>query len=132
MLAISDGDVWSGPQCVDLRPDVADRFPQARSLGVMGTRPRFRLSADAAAPARLPLRGMFLLDWHDRPVIELSPMKAAARLEWLYSLDYIALMGPVAPTKLLDLAMLPAWRLLRPRTWDATDDAVTRLLNLTE
>jgi hypothetical protein len=131
LFAVQDRMVWCGPRCIDLRPDAAERFPEARDLGGVGTRPRFRLLS-AAAPPTLPLRGLFLLEWHERPMVDVLPMHAAARLAWLHSLDYIGLMGPLPPLQILDLAALPAWIVRRPRDWRATDDAIDIMLRLTE
>lgn len=130
LLTIQDGSVWAGPDCVDLRPDIAERFG-ARYLGVVGGRPRFRLSTPPSRP-RVPLRGFFVLDWHDRPTVTAEPLPLKERLEWLYRQDYIRLVGDPDPAKIVPLVVLPAWRLTRPRSWDATDAAVERLLETVE
>jgi hypothetical protein len=126
LLTIDAGEVWSGPQCVDLRPDVAERYG-ARSIGEVGGRVRYRLSTPPSPP-RLPLKGIFLLDWHEARDVALTELQAGERLKLLYDQEYIALLGPADPNRILDLMELPAWRLSRPRDWAATDAAVSALL----
>lgn len=129
LLAVDGTDVWAGPSCVDLRPDVAERFGAARSLGEIAGRVRHRLSTPAS-PARLPLRGFIVLDWHDRQSVEATRMMVPALLELLYRQEYMALLGPAAPEKIMRLLGLPAWRLARPRDWASSDDVVQRVLEL--
>lgn len=129
LLTIQDGSVWAGPNCVDLRPDTAGRFVSAHYLGMIGGRPRFRLSTPPSR-ARVPLRGFFVLDWHDRPVIEAEVIRAGERLRLLYRQEYLPLLGWPDPRKLVPLLGLPAWRLTRPADWATTQDTVDRLLAL--
>jgi hypothetical protein len=127
LLVIDDGWVRAGPHCVDLRPDVAPYMPAARDLGVVGSRPRHRLSTPPA-PARSRLGGIFVLEWHDDPEPSLSLMPMAERLRLLYKSESIALMGFAPPGKVLELLGVPMWRFARRRDWSATDAAVTGLL----
>lgn len=131
LVAAHDGSVWSGPQCVDLRPDVAEHFAAARDLGMVGGRARWRLSTPPA-PMKVPLRGVFLLDWHDAPSTAITPLPSAEWLKWLYRLEYIGLLGPADPQKLLALIGLPAWRVLRPRRWDSADEVVQAMLDASQ
>jgi hypothetical protein len=129
LLAVQDGSLWSGPSCIDLRPDIVGRFAGAISMGIVGGRPRFRL-ATPAGRARVPLRGFFVLEWGNDPAIRIEPLSQQERLQWLYRQEYIRLVGFPDPTKLLPLIALPAWRLTRPRDWEATAEAVGRLLEV--
>lgn len=129
LLTVHEGIIWAGPDCVDLRPDSAGQFPGASYLGIVGNRPRFRLSTPPSA-GRAPFRGFFVLDWHDRATIEVEPLTPKERLEWLYRQEYIALMGRPAPEAFLPLLALPAWRLKRPRVWSATAATVDRVLEV--
>lgn len=129
LLTVQDGSLWSGPSCVDLRPDIVGRFASAVSMGIIGGRLRFRLATPAGG-MRVPLRGFFVLEWGDDPVIRVEPLPPQERLEWLYRQEYIRLVGFPDPAKLLPLIALPAWRLTRPRDWEATDEAVERLLEV--
>jgi hypothetical protein len=130
LLTIQDREVWAGPTCVDLRPDAAGRFESVHYLGIVGGRPRFRMSTPPGRP-RLPLRGLFVLDWHEMPTIEAAPMDARERLHWVYRQEYISLVGWPEPEKLVPLLGLPAWRLTRPPDWTATQDVIDRVLEIT-
>jgi hypothetical protein len=131
LLVIDDGWVRVGPSCVDLRPDVAERLPDARYIGEIGTRPRYRLDAEPA-PHRTPLRGFFFLEWHEEDEPSLEPMTMAERLKVLYRQESIALIGFAEPQKFVELIGLPMWRLRRRPTWDATPRAVEVLLGAAE
>jgi hypothetical protein len=129
LLTVLDGHVWPGPGCVDLRPDVAARFPGARDLGMVAGRRRFRLSSPPTSE-RLPLKGIFVLGWHEEPGVAVEPLTVEQRLELLYEFEYVALVGAADPTKLLELLDVPAWRITRRREWDATDEAVDAILEI--
>ena len=131
LLALHGGMAWAGPSCVDLRPDTAGRFGGARYLGLVGGRHRFRLSTPPGR-AQVPFRGFFVLAWQDvGSGIRIEPMTAQERLQWLYRQEYISLMGWPDPASLLPLVGLPAWRVTRPPDWGATDEVVTRMLEVT-
>ena len=129
LLTIQDREVWAGPACVDLRPDSAGRFESVHYLGIVGGRPRFRMSTPPGRP-RLPLRGFFVLDWHEEPTIEAVPLDARERLQWVYRQEYISLVGWPEPEKLVPLLGLPAWRVTRPPDWDATRNVIDRVLEI--
>jgi hypothetical protein len=131
LLVVDDGWVRAGPRCVDLRPDVASHLPSARDLGVVGTRPRFRLSTPPA-PARSRLRGLFVLEWHEEPEPQLVPMTTQERLFVIYRQESIALLGFAEGGKVVELLELPMWRFRRRRDWRATPAAVDRLLAAAE
>jgi hypothetical protein len=130
LLAIHEGSAWAGPSCVDLRPDTAERFADARYLGIVGGRPRYRLSTPTPRETRSPMRGFFLLDWHDGPEVQVERVPTAEWLQWLYRQEYISLVGFPDPGKLLPLLALPCWRLTRPREWGTTQDAIGRVLEV--
>lgn len=129
LLVFQDGSVWAGPSCVDLRPDTVEHFQDARFLGIIGGRPRYRLST-APGPVRAPLRGFFVLDWHDRPAVAAERIETPEWLRWLYRQEYIPLVGHPDPEKILPLLALPCWRLTRPRDWAATEGAIGRVLEI--
>jgi len=129
LLVLDDGFVLAGPRCVDLREDAAERLGPARDLGLVGPRRRLRLSG-RPAPACLPLGGFFLLEWADEPLVQTERLPLPERVPLLHRLEYAGLVGPADPLKVLDLAGLPAWRVRRPRDWEATEDAVQRMLEL--
>jgi hypothetical protein len=129
LLVVQDCRVHSGPACVDLRADAAERLGPTRDLGVFGPRRRFRLSG-APAPACLPLGGFLVLGWHDHPTVAVERVSLQDRVRLLYGLEYAGLVGPADPAKILELATLPAWRIERPPDWSATEEAVGKLLEL--
>jgi len=127
LLVVRHGDVLAGPRCVDLRHDVAARFPDARFLGIVGARERHRLSTPPA-PARVPLRGIFLLEWGTGPELKASLLTLEERASLVHELDYAALVGLPHPEALLDLLALPMWRFTRPRDWAASTEALDHLM----
>lgn len=131
-LLVIDGDVVrAGPACVDLRPDVAERIPEARSLGEIGGRERFRLSTPVG-PARAPLAGFFLLDWNDDGGdVELERLATNEALQVVYGHEYMGLLGPADPRKILELLGTPMWRLRRPRDWDRAGEVIDRIIAVT-
>jgi hypothetical protein len=121
--------VLAGPNCVDLRPDVAARMPDSREIGVIGGRVRHRLSTPPSGN-RVPLKAMLSLGWHDEPGISIEPLPTQEQLRLLYAQEYIGLMGPADPVRILDLLPVPAYRVLRPRDWELTDELCERLIAL--
>lgn len=131
LVVLEDGDVLSGPSCIDLRADTALRFPQAEYLGVVGARERHRLMT-APAPARVPLAGIFMLEWAeegDADPLRAEPLTLPERIELVHAFDYAGLVGLPRGEALLDLIELPMWRLVRPRDWAAGDAALDLLLS---
>jgi hypothetical protein len=132
LLVIDErGWVRAGPPCVDLRPDVAKRLPDALYIGDVGTRPRYRLETPPA-PHRSPLRGFFVLEWHDGDEPSLEPMTMAERVQVLYRQESIALIGFADPRKFIALIGMPMWRLRRRPRWSATPAALDTLLAAAE
>jgi hypothetical protein len=127
-LLVLDGDiVRAGPTCVDLRPDVAKRMPAARPMGEVGGRFRHRLSTPEG-PASAPLGGIFLLEWGEGDAVRIEPVGSAEALQVIFRQEYIALLGPTDPTKVLELMKVPMWRVSRPRNWSRGDEAIDELL----
>ena len=127
LLVVSGGEALAGPSCVDLRPDVAERFPDARFLGVVGRRERYRLLT-APAPARTPLGGLFLLGWHADGPARVEPLTLEERAQVIHVFDYAGSVGLPRGEALMDLLALPMWRLSRARDWQAADEALDLLL----
>jgi hypothetical protein len=127
-LVVIDGrDVLAGPRCVDLRPDVAARFPEAESLGRVGARDRFRMST-APAPPRVPLRGIFVLEWGEQDTAEISPLPAAERLKLLHEQQYSTVFTEPDGRGIMALLDVPMWRFRRPRDWAAAERSTDELL----
>lgn len=131
LLVLDDGIVRAGPACIDLRPDVAQHIPGARSLGKVGTRPRYRLTTPQGPP-RAPLGGFFLLDWSENgsEAVEVDRVPTGEVLGMIYRQEYIGLLGPGDPQKILGLLGTPMWRIRRPRDWAYTDEMVDRLVQV--
>ena len=129
-LLVVDGEtVRPGPACVDLRPDVARHFPRSRVLGEVGGRIRHRLSTAPGSPAP-PLGGFLALGWHEGERVAVEALPTRELLALLHGHEYIGLLGPSDPARVLDLLAVPAWRVLRPRRWEATDAVCDALLAL--
>jgi hypothetical protein len=130
LLTIGDGHVWSGPACIDLRPDAATHFADARSIGEVGGRERFRLSARPATD-RLPLRGLFVMDWAAEGRVEVTPLSVGELLHLLYESEYIPMMGASDPFRILDvMGTVQAWRVSRPRDWNIAQELVGTMLEV--
>jgi hypothetical protein len=127
LVVIDGGDVLAGPRCVDLRPDVAARFPEAEPLGRVGARDRFRMST-ALAPSRVPLRGIFLLEWSEGAAAEVAPLPMPARLKLLHEQQYSTLFKEPDGRGIMALLDVPMFRFARPRDWDRAEQSTDELL----
>lgn len=114
-VAILDGAgrVLAGPRFIDLRAGAAEELGAGESIGVVGTRERFRMRL-ADVPSGTPLRGFVRLDWADAAAVTRVP--AARRLTELYA-NRIARLEPADPAPMLELSALPMLELQRPRDW---------------
>lgn len=127
VLVLDNDKALAAPRSIDLRQETADRFGVGMALGVIGTRPRWRVTLPAV-PAELPFRGWIFLEWGDRIGIRRS--SGAESLRRL--LDALTVRTDASdPGSLLELATLPAWAVERPRDWALLDDAMHALLDLT-
>lgn len=127
LLVFNGTRVFAGPSCIDLRADVATRFPEAVPLGIIGARERFRLPTTPAPPA-VPLAGLFLLDWQTSPGVSVSPVSTAERLRLIHSLDYAGFLGLPRPGGLLDLLALPMWRCTRAPGLESSEELLERMI----
>lgn len=125
VLVLDGPDALAGPRSVDLREGAA------RWLGVdpvtsaarNGARARVQLGP---VPPRVPLAGWVFLDWGDEIAVEpVRPTRRAALLLRQRTMQReLSRAGG-----LLDLAALPAVRLVRPRDLSRLDEALDRLLD---
>jgi hypothetical protein len=123
VLAVSEGRVFAGPRCLDLREEPASRLGIGRYLGWIGRRERWRVVLDDVEP-EYPLRGWVFLDWDDEVKVARVPAREAlSRL-----LEYLTATLDPDPMALLSLATLPSWQWSRPRSWDAMAPSVDALL----
>jgi hypothetical protein len=126
-VVILDGlRAFAGPRAVDLRPDTAHRLGVGRALGVVGSRPRWRIELPPCR-AELPFRGWMFVEWAERP--QARRLRASECLGRLAETLTVRL-DPLSPRDLLDLAALPAWSVGRERQWDRLDDHVDHVLEL--
>jgi hypothetical protein len=117
MLIAEGTQCFAGPLSVDLREDVAARLGGA-FLGRVGRRDRWR-KAFAGTAAEAPLAGIVELTWGEgKPKLE--PLDLGWRVELVGRHASMPLEGD----QLLALASRPAFRLTRPRRFDAAAAAV--------
>ena len=125
---ILDGDVvYAGPRSIDLRQEPAERLGVGESLGVVGDRERWRLRLGPVSGTSR-LRGWVFVSWSDS--LELAPLTAGARLQWLLGHRMAQGLPPPDPGLILELAALPAFELRRPRSWAQLETAGSRLVEL--
>ena len=127
VLVLDGTTAFAGPRAIDLREETADRFAIGTALGVVGSRPRWRVTLPQLA-ARLPFRGWMFLAWSDR--ITVRRLGAAECMRRLVE-NLTLRVSAANPERLLELATLPAWELERPRDWDRLEEGAQSLLGLT-
>jgi hypothetical protein len=127
VVIVAARTVFAGPRSIDLREETAKRFGVGEALGVVGTRPRWRVALPPAEP-EFRFRGWFFLSWADE--VEVRRLSVSECLSRLIQHCTIR-MTPSDPASLLDFAALPAWEVGRPRDWSALDDALDVLLDVT-
>jgi hypothetical protein len=125
VLIIGDGHALSGPRCVDLRHSAADWMGQGVDIGIVGDRRRWRVQVPPV-PAAVPLQGWIVPAWGDP--VEVEAVSPAGRLPLLYA-NLGLTQIPRSPERLLRLAALPCLMFRRPRRWEATEEAVSMLLD---
>lgn len=120
-VLVADGTVvHAGPRCVDLReepPFAGLDLRRARR----GERLRLRLPG---APGPVPLGGWFFLTWGSALQVEVVP--PATALGALAARRAGAQL-PSDPAVVLSVSTVPAWRLARPRRFDAVPATLDRL-----
>lgn len=124
-LILDDGRCLSGPRCVDLRGDTAQRLGlEVETVPLPATgRQRVGLSA---APDPTDLGGWLYLRWSDG--IGVRRMPAQERLARLGAVRGWHRAGTRSAATLLDLAALPAWEVSRPRDWGSVDHVLDEVL----
>lgn len=120
-ILVTDGSAaYAGPRCVDLR-----EVPPFEGLDLRPARRGDRLRLRLPSVERsVPLGGWFFLSWG--PGVALERVSASALLGGL-SARRAARQLRTDPAVLLALATLPAWRLVRPRRFDAVPGTLTLL-----
>lgn len=123
-LMIVDREMaFAGPRALDLRrPPVAPLSEELPCTVVRGGE-RWRLALGGCPPA-MPLGGWIYLAWGER--LQAEALSARERLALLAARRGWPRLRS-EPEVLLTLACLPAWRVTRPRCWDALVDTVALL-----
>ena len=127
LIVVDGADVLAGPRCVDLRPDVAHRFPSAESMGTVGSRERFRL-VTAPSPPRVPLAGIFVLEWSVDGETEATPLELQERLALLHEQQYSTLFENPGAEGIMGLLDVPMLRFRRPRDWHRAAESADALV----
>jgi len=128
MLVVRGATALAGPRILDLRAETAHALGIGSDLGIVGSRPRWRLRTGHVTSEQ-PLCGWVFLDWGRRLEIEL--LGAAERLTRLLPNRGIRFQAR-DPAGLLDLAGLPGFVLYRPRGLDGLEATVSLLAAATE
>lgn len=124
LIVDQDGSALAGPRCLDLRADVAEHLGIGKPIGRIGGRNRWRVHL-AEAPARLPLAGWIQLAWSEALETQvLSPSETFAAV----ARNLAVKLMPSDVGGLMQLSDLPAVRVTRPRSYDATDSTGEQLL----
>lgn len=118
------GRALAAPRSIDLRPEAARRLGVGESLGVVGSRERYRLTI-GAVPAAVPLRGFVVLAWDGR--VAVRRVGAERRLREMAAHRAVRI-APADPGRLIELSSLPMVELTRPRAWGRAREAGARLV----
>jgi hypothetical protein len=125
VLVLDGPSALAGPRSIDLRAPSADHLQAGEPLGRIGGRERWRLTL-AAVPPELPLRGWVALGWSER--IAVRRLRGSERLVRLGQ-HRGGRLYPPDPAGLIELSALPFLELHRPRSWQASREALDRLLD---
>jgi hypothetical protein len=123
VLLVEHGVLFAGPRCLDLREAPALALG-AEDLNTEVRPGRWRVPA-GPSPTSASLGGFVHLEWGARVAME--PLGLVQRLE-LLSAHRTVLAPGQDPEAFLDLASLPAWRLVRPHDLSRMDEVVDQLL----
>ena len=115
VLVLRNGRALAGPRCIDLRERSANQLGMGETIGMVGTRERWRIPLPAVA-AELPIAGWVTLEWGDH--ISFERVRPAERFPRLLD-NLTVVLEPPDPPVVLALAALPMVSLRRPRRLDA-------------
>lgn len=118
----------AGPRCIDLRREAALELGLGESIGVVGTRERWRAGL-AQVPCEVPLGGFVCLEW-GRTAVSHVPLEERVRM--LYA-NQALLLGeqrdPAVLLTLMELFGLPMVRMRRPREIERIANTADLLLD---
>ncbi len=125
---ILDGrqQVLAGPRCIDLRKQAATALGVGESIGVVGTRERFRMRL-APVPCEVPLGGFVCLEWGRMALISVPPDERVGALVRSFALR-LPERSEQAHAALMELLVLPMVRFRRPRALVRIEESAQRLL----
>jgi hypothetical protein len=118
--------VLAGPRCIDLRKQAATALGMGESIGVVGTRERFRMRL-APVPCEVHLGGFICLEWGKTAFAPVSPERRAGALAQSFALR-LPERSEQAYVALMELLGLPMMRFRRPRALDRIQVSAQRLL----
>jgi hypothetical protein len=120
-------DVFAGPRCIDLRREAALALGLGESIGVLGTRERWRMHL-RPAPCEVPLGGFVCLEWGSPAVSHVPPNDRVRTLYANLALPLGEQRDPAALSTLMELLALPMVRIRRPREIERMDETADLLL----
>jgi hypothetical protein len=126
VLVLEGLTAYTGPRTVDLREDAAARLGVGEPLADAGARERWRLRLPAL-DRPLTIGGWVFTEWSD--ALELHRLTASETLARLYRNRSIT-VPPRDPAAFLQLSVLPAWELRRPRSWASLPETLELLLGV--
>jgi hypothetical protein len=121
------GQVLAGPRCIDLREQTAAALGVGESIGVVGTRERFRMRL-GPVPCEVPLGGFICLEWGKTAFVPVSPERRVGALAQSFALR-LPERSEQAHVALMELLGLPMMRFRRPRALDRIQASARRLLH---
>ena len=124
VLILNGRSAFTGPRCVDLRPEAAQHLADALPLIHVRQGQRDRVVLGPVRP-EVELRGWVILQEADR--VEVRTVPPSERIAAIAQ-HQVVRMAPPDPKALVDLASLPVVRLCRPLRWDCLEEGVLRLL----
>ena len=105
----------AGPRCIDLRDGAAQALGIGSSIGVVGTRERWRTKL-APVPCEVPLGGFVCLEWGRAAVSQVSPEDRVRMLLASQALLIGEHRDSAMLASMMELIALPMLRMRRPRT----------------
>lgn len=126
LILDGDGQALAGPRCIDLRKQTANELGVGESIGVVGTRERFRMRLDPV-PCEVPLAGFISLGWGRDAFTAVPPGERVGTLAKSFALR-LPERNEHAHVTLMDLLALRMMRFRRPRELTRIDESAQRLL----
>jgi energy-coupling factor transporter ATP-binding protein EcfA2 len=125
LLVVEGRECFAGPRCIDLRRASAEHLGITSDTSSVRSTQRRRLGLEPSE-GRLALRGFVYLHWGDTLAVE--QMVPGEHLGVLSRQRRVLGLGADVD-HLLDLAGLPALRLVRPRAWEVLEASCGALID---